>query len=159
MSGGRFLPHRWIVISVLVFGSRFTAGGRLLGHRTVAYIRRCWAELQAITDTSRIHDVSIIRGQTSEVYKKKRGKISIEMSSNSFRCTAFWPELDFYKWGHLKTPAYPAQKGNEEIIYHRNTDVCQTIRTTPESLRQSMIRRAHWCVDFGRRHCEHLGTR
>ena len=104
MPDGRVFPHRWIIISILVVGSRFTAGGSLLGHRAVTYIRRCWAELQAATDTNRLHDVSKIHGRTSEDYKKRKEESSSNCSNKQFSMyipTAVWTQLDFYKWGQL----------------------------------------------------------
>jgi hypothetical protein len=83
--------HRRVVISVLVVGRRVTAGGRLVRHRAVTDIRRCWAELEAARDTQLIRGVSRIRGQISEMsypHKNTEKSSCQHVSANNFQGTA-----------------------------------------------------------------------
>jgi hypothetical protein len=67
--------------------------------------------------------------------------------------------LDFYLWGHIKTPEYAAPVDNEESLHHRSVDACQTIRNFPgifERMRRSMMRRVEtWSESHGG-HFEYL---
>lgn len=56
-------------------------------------------------------------------------------------------------------PVYPAPTENGDTLHQRIFDVCQTTRNRPETsetVRQSVIRRAHACVDSGGAHLQHL---
>jgi hypothetical protein len=67
--------------------------------------------------------------------------------------------LDFSLWGHLKALVYAAPVDNEETLYHRTVDVCQTIRYYPaifERMRRSMMRRVETCTESHGGHFENL---
>jgi hypothetical protein len=67
--------------------------------------------------------------------------------------------VEFYLWGHLKSLLYSAPIENEEIVHQRIFDGCQTMRNRPgmsESMRQSLNRRIHVCIDLVGGHFEHL---
>jgi hypothetical protein len=46
-------------------------------------------------------------------------------------CSPHLNPLDFYLWGHLKTLLCATLVDNEEALYHRIVDACQTIRNYP----------------------------
>jgi hypothetical protein len=59
----------------------------------------------------------------------------------------------------LKPLVYAAPVDNEEALYHRIVDACQTMRNFPgifEQMRRSMMRRVEACVESRGGHFEHL---
>jgi hypothetical protein len=67
--------------------------------------------------------------------------------------------LHFYIRRHLKALVYSVRIDNEDTLYQRISDACQTIRNLPGNLdrvRQSMIRRVNACNDSGGGHFEHF---
>jgi hypothetical protein len=67
--------------------------------------------------------------------------------------------LNFYPWGHLKTPVYAAPVDNEEALHHRIMDACQTICNYPgisEWMWRSMMRCVEVCTESHGGHFEHL---
>jgi hypothetical protein len=67
--------------------------------------------------------------------------------------------LDSYPWRHLKTLVHAAPVDNEEVLYHRTVDACQTIHNYPgifERMRRSMVRRVEACTESHGGHFEHF---
>jgi hypothetical protein len=67
--------------------------------------------------------------------------------------------LDFYLWGHRRTPVYAARVDNEESLYHGIVDACEAIRKYPgifERMRRSMTRRVEAYIKSHRGNFEHL---
>ena len=67
--------------------------------------------------------------------------------------------LDFYLWRHLKLLVYGADIPDEETLYRRVMEACETIRHHPgafERVRQSMIRGVHACLEARGGHFGHL---
>jgi hypothetical protein len=74
------------------------------------------------------------------------------MSANRFRGTAQQRvnlnPLDFYLWGHLKSPVYTAPF-EDEIFHEHIFDACQTLRNRPgtfEMLWKSRSDVVHACI-------------
>ncbi|KAK4321743.1 hypothetical protein Pmani_007481 [Petrolisthes manimaculis] len=67
--------------------------------------------------------------------------------------------LDFYLWGHLNSRVYATQINTRQELWQRVQEACSEIRNTPrifERVRQSLLRRAHACINEGGRNFEHL---
>jgi hypothetical protein len=65
--------------------------------------------------------------------------------------------LDSYLYGHLKALVCAAPVDNEESLYRRIVDACQTIHNYPsifEWMRRSVMRRAEACPKFHGGHFE-----
>jgi hypothetical protein len=57
--------------------------------------------------------------------------------------------LNFYLWGHLKTPLYAASVENEKAFHHHTVDACQTTRNYTgnfEWIQRSMVTRVKACT-------------
>jgi hypothetical protein len=88
--------------------------------------------------------------------KKKEKRLYYYLSGTSLRGTAKQDvelnPLDFYLWGHLRTPVYSAAIENEDTLYQSIFYACQTILNLLlfERAQQSMIRRVPACISSGR---------
>ena len=104
--------------------------------------------------------------QTSRVisaHQKQRKRSDQYMPANSFRGTApSLPDLspsDSYLWRHLKPVMYSSPIEHEETLHIAFFMPVRPFATAPRPLkrgRQSMIRRAHACIDSSGGHFEHL---
>jgi hypothetical protein len=65
---------------------------------------------------------------------------------------------DFYLWGHMKALVYKTPVGNQDDLFNRVMDAAGHIRNHRGMLRvqDSLIRKAHACVDANGGHFEHL---